>query len=194
MVQSLWQSLTFVGLTTVAVLLFAGVGGLAVWRAFSEDSFPPTPTIPAGIAANFAYVSELTGTAESQPPGEVAPVSLQVGDTVAAGQGALLRTGDESRLRLGLPNDGVYLLGTCTLTGGAGESVTLYTGEHSWVQGFDPPQPPGPADYLLFMELGDPGAVPTPTPSRRGVTPLPLPTLRPSPTAGSAALPSGRGT
>jgi hypothetical protein len=231
---------------TIAVLLFLGIAASAVWRAFSADSFPPTPTIPANLESNFVYVSGARGGVFSQLPGE-SEAAVQVGDTIGAGSGALIRTGTDGWLRLGATtgtfflgeeteielrqlgddranqpetilqlNEGIMLLvadpeaglryvvfaetgaraeteagmmgltygrssqrfdlyclrGPCWLTGREGETLALAAGEHGWVQGFGEPTIGGLFSYELFLELADPGLVPTATPLPSGSTPV----------------------
>lgn len=256
--RAIGSSLTVVVMATIAILLFMGIVASAVWRAFSADSFPPTPTIPANLASNFVFVSGVRGTAFSQPPGTAEAVRLQAGDTIGAGSGALVRTAEEGWLRLGSQagtfflgeeteielrqlgeeqagrpetilqlNDGIMLLvaapdaslryvvfaetgaraeteagmmgltydrpsqrfdlyclrGPCWLIGREGETLELAAGEHGWVQGFAEPMPGDPFSYDLFLELADPGLVPTATPLPGGATPIIAPTMDlPTPT------------
>jgi hypothetical protein len=256
--RAIASSLTAVMMATIAVLLFLGIAASAVWRAFSADSFPPTPTIPANLESNFVYVSGKRGDVSSQPPGASEATALQVGDTIGAGSGALVRTGGDGWLRLGSAagtfflgaeteielrqlgderanrpetilqlNDGIMLLvadpdaglryvvfaetgaraetevgmmgltydrrsqrfdlyclrGPCWLIGREGETLELAAGEHGWVQGFAEPVIGEPFSYDLFLELADPGLVPTATPLPGRVTPVIAPTpALPTPT------------
>jgi hypothetical protein len=252
------SNFAFAGLAVMAVLLFAGIAASAVWRAFSADAFPPTPTIPANLESNFVYVSDQRGTVFSQPPGAAEATALQVGDTIGAGSGALVRTGADGWLRLGSQagtfflgaeteielrqladaqvsqtetilqlNEGIILVvadpeaglryivfaetgaraetevgmmgltyaretqrfdlyclrGPCWLLGREGETLELAAGEHGWVQGFGEPTVGGLLLYELFLELADPGLVPTPTPLAGGATAIIAPTSnQPTPT------------
>lgn len=256
--RAIGSSLSVVLMATIAILLFIGIIASAVWRAFSADAFPPTPTVPANLESNFVFVSGVRGTAFSQPPGSAEAVGLRAGDTIGAGQGALIRTGEDGWLRLGSQtgtfflgeeteielrqlgdeqagrpetilqlNDGIMLLvadpdanlryvvfaetgaraetevgmmgltydrrpqrfdlyclrGPCWLIGREGESLELAAGEHGWVQGFGEPMVGEPFLYDLFLELADPGLVPTATPLPAGATPIIVPTMDlPTPT------------
>lgn len=245
--RGLQSNLAFIAISALAVLLFLGIGASAVYRAFVPESFPPTPTIPADLEANFVYVSGLRGQSSNQEPGVARPVRLQIGDTIGAGAGTLVRTGEGGWLRLGSDagtfflgeeteielrqlagepstdpatifqlNEGILLVvadpeanqryvvfaetgaraetetglmgltydrpaqrldlycltGPCQIIGREGETLELASGQHGWVQGFGEPVVGGPILYELFLELADPGLIPTPTPLAGGATPV----------------------
>ena len=109
--QRLKSSLAFVGLATVSTVLLLVVLSLAVWRAFTSEEIPPTPTIPAFVEPNYAYVSALEGQAVSVPGDDEATRTLAQGDTVEAGPEALIRVPDEGWLRLGFVNGATVYLG-----------------------------------------------------------------------------------
>jgi hypothetical protein len=94
----------------LALVLFGGVVSSAVWRAYRADQLPPTPTVPANLEANMAYVSEVSGSAESVAPGETSGRPLSAGETVGAGEGSLVRTGPSSSLRLALAEGAAFFL------------------------------------------------------------------------------------
>ena len=68
-----------------------------------------TPTIPP-LEGDFAYVSELTGIVNYQPPGGLQSTELEVGQQVEAGAGSLLTVIGAGRLRVGLANGSVVFL------------------------------------------------------------------------------------
>jgi hypothetical protein len=108
--EKLKSKLAFAALSFTAIILFLAVIGAAVWRAYSENTAPPTPTIPAGLEPSFGYVSAVEGQVQSQLPGIEIPVSLNEGDTVAAGPGALVRTAAGGWLRMGFVNGASFFL------------------------------------------------------------------------------------
>jgi uncharacterized protein YraI len=93
-----------VGLASTSLALFAIIVAAAIWRSFSTEEYAPTPTIPAEVASDFAYVSDMVGAAFRQEPGTVLELPVSVGDTIEAGRGALVRTGASSWMRLGFVN------------------------------------------------------------------------------------------
>lgn len=108
--RNIGSNLMVVAMAAIAILLFMGITASAVWRAFSADSFPPTPTIPANLESNFVFVSGQQGEVFSQPPGAAEGAALRVGDTIGAGSGALVRTGEDGWLRLG-SQAGTFFMG-----------------------------------------------------------------------------------
>lgn len=102
---------TVAGLAATLVCLCLGV---FAWQTYdAATSARATPTIPP-IGSNFAYVSELTGSAESVEPGDDTPRPLYVGSTVGAGSGSLIRVTGQGRLRLGLGDGAVVFLDSDT--------------------------------------------------------------------------------
>lgn len=108
--EKLKSRLAFGALSFTAIILFFGVIGAAVWRVYLRDTPPPTPTVPAGLEPSVGYVSAVEGLVQSQLPGVEISVPLRAGDTVAAGPGALVRTGADGWLRLGFANGATFFL------------------------------------------------------------------------------------
>lgn len=115
--QRLKSRLTFVLLGTLSVLLFLAVFAFAVWQASVGQEIPPTPTIPAVVEPNFAYVSALSGEARLVYPDQDRARVLMEGDTIEAGTEAVVQVPAAGWLRLGFVN-----------------GATVYVGEESAVE------------------------------------------------------------
>jgi hypothetical protein len=94
------------------MLLFAAMFASSAWRALRPQEALPTATVPASFSVNTVYISDIAGNAETELTDDPFPQRVQIGETLFADVGRILRVPQQGELRLGLANRVILFLGS----------------------------------------------------------------------------------